>query len=93
MQPARLAHEFHAGAEKEMIGVAEDDARAEIAQFIGRNPLDRRLRSYGHEDGGRKTPVRCVDHARACARRLVLANQFIGNRSQSCTPISKQAIS
>ena len=74
MQPARLAHELHAGAEKEMIGIAEDDTRTEIAQLIGRYALDRRLRAHGHEDGRRKAAVLRVNHARARARCLVPAN-------------------
>jgi len=35
MQSARLPHEFHSGAQEEMVGIAEDDPRAEITQLIG----------------------------------------------------------
>ena len=35
MQSARLPHELHSGTQEEMIGIAEDDPRAEITQLIG----------------------------------------------------------
>ena len=35
MQSARLTHKLHSGAQEEMIGIAEDDPRAEITQLIG----------------------------------------------------------
>ena len=86
VQTSRLAHKFHARSEEEMIGIAEDDPRTKIVQLVGRDTLDGRLCTHGHEDGCRKTAVRCVNHARARTRRLILPNQFIGNRRQSYTP-------
>jgi hypothetical protein len=34
-----------------MVGIPENDAGAERAEFIGRNSLDGRLRSNRHKDG------------------------------------------
>ena len=42
---------FVAGAQVEMIGVAEDDFRAEGFEHILRDGFDGALRADGHEDG------------------------------------------
>jgi hypothetical protein len=60
--------ELMAGAKKEVVGVAEDDAGVEVAQKVAlRNALDRGLGANGHEDGGFDGAMRGVEEAGASA--------------------------
>src|SRR4030095_209681 len=56
MQPAEVFHHFHAGADEEVIGIAQDDLRSERFELIGRAAFAGGLRADGHEDG-------CLDRA------------------------------
>ena len=69
MQAAVPGHEFVARAQVEMVGVAENDRRADGREVVRRDGLDGTDGSHGHEDGRRNIPVRRVDDARA--RRAV----------------------
>ena len=51
MQAAEVANGFMAGPQVEVIGVAENDLRAERLENLLRNRLDRARRSDGHEYG------------------------------------------
>jgi len=52
VKAAHAADCFVAGAEIEMVGVAEDDFRAEGFERVLRDGFDSALRADGHEDGG-----------------------------------------
>jgi hypothetical protein len=51
MKPAELADQSVAGAQVEMIGVGEDDFRAELFERFLRQGFDGSLRAHGHEEG------------------------------------------
>ena len=50
VQPARGADDVQPGADVEVIGIAEDDLGAHLAQLARVNRLDAALRADGHED-------------------------------------------
>ena len=50
MKPAELADQFVAGTQIEMIGVGEDDFRAELFECFLRQGFDGSLRAHGHEE-------------------------------------------
>jgi hypothetical protein len=52
MQAAHAADGFVAGAQVEMVGVAEDDFCAEGLERVLGDGFDGSLRADGHEDGG-----------------------------------------
>ncbi len=58
VQAAEAADELVAGAEIEMIGVAEDDLRVKLFKEVLRDGLDRCGCSDGHEDGSFDRSVR-----------------------------------
>ena len=60
VQPARLGDQILAGAQVQMIGVGEDNLRADLLQFVGRHGFDRGLRAHRHEDGRFDHAVRRV---------------------------------
>ena len=51
MQPAELGDHVVARAEVQVVGVAEDDLRADRAQLVRVEALDRSLRPDRHERG------------------------------------------
>jgi len=51
MQPAQPPHRFHAGAEIEVIGIAEQDLDSEIFQQVLRHAFYGRERADRHKDG------------------------------------------
>ena len=51
VQAAGELDDVHAGADVEMIGVAEDDLRIHLQQFTGVERLHAGLRAHGHENG------------------------------------------
>ena len=51
VQAARRADDVHAGADAEMVGVAEDDLRAHLDQLARVQRLHAALRADGHKDG------------------------------------------
>ena len=58
VQPAELADERFAGAQRQVIGVREHDLGAGGAHLIGRQRLERAVRADGHEGGRREAAVR-----------------------------------
>ena len=58
MQSARRGDDLHAGAQKEVVGVAEDDLRAQLLKLGGRHRLYGGAGADGHENRG-------FDHAAA----------------------------
>ena len=57
VQATEAGDEFFARAHMEVVGVAENDLRAERFEFGGRHGLHRRLRADGHEDRGLDRPA------------------------------------
>ena len=49
MQAAQFADQFVSGAQIQMIGISENDLRAELFQSLIAKALDRRLRPDRHE--------------------------------------------
>jgi hypothetical protein len=67
MKPAHAADGLVAGAEIEMVGVAQDDFRAEGFERVLRDGFDSALRADGHEYGGFDGLVRQKETAAATA--------------------------
>ena len=63
VQPARLLDQLLAGADVQVIGVGEDDLRADLVQFARGRPLDGRLRAHRHEDRSLDVAVRGMHNA------------------------------
>ena len=71
VQPAVRGDDLRAGAEVQVVGVAEDDLGAELPQLARLHGLDRRLGAHRHE-AGRLAPRRaawCRRPARALPSR------------------------
>ena len=56
MEAAEITHDVGAGAQQQVVGIAEHDLRAGGVEVLGRERLDGRLRADRHEDG-------CIDDA------------------------------
>ena len=67
MQAAHAADQFVAGAEIKMVGVAEDNLRAEGFERVLGDSFDGALRADGHEDGGLDGAVRQMELGAAAA--------------------------
>ena len=52
MQTTRAAEDVEPGADREVIGVAQDDLSAHLAQFARVNGFDAALSAHRHEDRG-----------------------------------------
>jgi len=77
MQSAELADDFVTGAEKEMVGIGEDDLRVQLpGQVALHHALHRGLRADRHEDRGFDDSVRGVDASGACASVGALGFEF-----------------
>ncbi len=63
VQPAEARDAFRAGAQHQMIGVAEEDVGTGVAHLIGIERLDRRDRSDRHERRRANGPARRSDLA------------------------------
>ena len=50
MQATQLGHTLRAGAQRQVIGVAQDDLGATLLEFVRRDRLDRGLRAHWHKD-------------------------------------------
>ena len=57
MQPTQIAHQFVAGAQIEVVGVAENKGCAQCNQFIGAHRFDSALGANGGEYGGLEDAV------------------------------------
>jgi hypothetical protein len=76
VQAAQLLHDGLAGTEMQVVRVAENDVRAEVAQLVRVHAFDGSLRADGHEggrwhvavfgaqDAGAGGPVGCLDGER-----------------------------
>jgi hypothetical protein len=62
MEAAVARDEGVARAEIEMVGVAEDDARAHLGEIARQHALDGGTRADRHEHRGVDRPVRRVEH-------------------------------
>ena len=67
MQAAHIAHEFVAGTQVEMIGIAQYECSVDILKMFGRESLDCGLRTNGREDRCEEVTVRCGEYPRAGA--------------------------
>jgi len=65
MQAAAPGNQVVAGAEIQMIGIAEDDLRASVLQIARGDGFDRGARADGHEDRRFNRPMSCLQHAGA----------------------------
>src|SRR5467141_1032478 len=61
MQPAKLANQLMAGTQKQMIGVAENDARIERFEHLLRQRLDRAARADWHKHRCLYVAARSID--------------------------------
>ena len=76
VQAAASGHQFVAGTQIQMIGVAQNDLSADSLQIVGGYGFDAAHRAHGHEDGGSDGAVGGVQYARA--GRAVRAVEFKG---------------
>lgn len=58
VQAAHVAHEFVAGTQVKMIGVAQHERGIDVFEMFGREGLDRGLRANRREDRREKVAVR-----------------------------------
>ncbi len=70
MQTTEALDAFVSGAEREMVGVREDDARPDLSQVVGVEGLDGGVRADGHEDGRLDHTVGRLQAAGSCAAAL-----------------------
>jgi hypothetical protein len=59
VQTTQLRHRLGAGAQGQVVGIAEQDLHAQCGELVGPQPLDCGLRTDGHEHG-------CIDHTVRC---------------------------
>jgi Uma2 family endonuclease len=77
VESAKLADQFMAGAEKKMIGIAEDYAGLQfVPQVALVQAFHRRLRSDRHEDRSRNVAVLCVENPGASTRDRAFGDKF-----------------
>ena len=67
VQAAELGDQSMSRPQIEMVGVAEDDLRAQVADLLRRQRLDGALGAHRHEGRRRDLAVRRLDLSRACA--------------------------
>ena len=65
VQATEVAHHVGAGAQEQMVGVAENDLGAGAREVLGRERLHGGLRAHRHEDGGLHRAVRGGEPAAA----------------------------
>ena len=63
VQAAAAGHQLVAGAQVQMIGVAEDDLSAEGVEIVGGKGFHTAHGAYGHENGSLYGAVRRVQYA------------------------------
>ena len=68
MQSAQLPNDFMAGSQEQVIGVRQQNLRADLVHLVRAHGLDGCLRADGHENGGLHIAVRQVQRAAARAR-------------------------
>ena len=67
VQAAHVAHQFVAGTQVEMIGVAQDKRGIDVLEMFGRERLDRCLRANGRKDRREEVAVRSSEDPSAGA--------------------------
>ncbi len=72
MQAAQRANALVARPQKKMVGVGEDDLRAEFFELLLSDALDAPRRPHGHECGSVNRAVRRVQSAQTRAARIGL---------------------
>ena len=72
VESSRFPDQLMAGAQIEMVGVAQYDVCVDVQQVARGHRLNRRLRANGHEDWRVDVAMRRVEHAKA--RAALLAN-------------------
>ena len=77
MQAAHLSNEVGTRTHGEVVGVGEHDLRAQVADRLPRDALDRGTRAHRHKDGRLDVAVRRVQHAGAGVRLGVLGNDVV----------------
>ena len=80
MQSARLSHEVFAGAQVQVVGIAEQNLRADLLHLPGGHGLHARRGAHGHIDRRLNIPVRCMQHAQPRSRLCARMNQLIRKR-------------
>ena len=71
VQAAESLDALVAWAQVQVVGVAQDDLRADLDQVVGIECLDRGVRADGHEDRRLDVAVRRAQVAQSGARRTV----------------------
>ena len=91
VQPAEVADQLVARPEVQVVGVAEQDLRAEVAHLVRVQRLHGPLRPDGHEDGRLDLPVRRPQHPgpRRPVGRLHLEDRAPGAMSRRQTRVTR----
>ena len=76
VQSACVAHKLTARAKIQVVGVAEDDLRADFFQRAWQQRFDRCTSADRHENGRFDVAVRCMEHACARTRMFVYMLKF-----------------
>ena len=76
MQSAKMPNDLDPRANEKMVGVAEDDLRAERMQFLGRHRFDGPLCADRHENRRLDDTVRCRQSASPCFGRRVIGEKL-----------------
>ena len=76
MEAAELLDDVFAGTNVEVVGVREDDLRADSLEIGRRQRADGRLRADRHEDGRRDGPVGQGERARPRGARGCINPEF-----------------
>ena len=58
VQPARFFYQIGTGTQKKVVGIGEDDFKADLFERFFRHGFDRRIRSDRHKDGSSDSAVR-----------------------------------
>jgi hypothetical protein len=84
VESAELCDHVLAGPEMQVVRVAEDDRRPEVAQLERVDHLHGRLRPHGHEGRRRHLAVHGAEDARACF--AVRGRDLEAHRSSIASP-------
>ena len=80
MEAAQFVDQFVTGAEEQVVGIAEDDGRAEVVPKVAlAESFDGRLGADGHENGRGDVAMGGMEDARAGARDGALGEEFEGD--------------
>jgi hypothetical protein len=82
VQPSTPCHYLITGPQVKVIGIAQDDFRANRGKVVGSNRLHRTDCAYRHENGSMHYTVSRVQFT--ATGRTILSGYFKGSRAEEC---------